>query len=76
MQNKIEKLRLKIKYTDYSQFVDSREVKAYKTKDVDIAKLFSKHFKLPEHVEYLEKTKVAIAVGVPGRIGKLFHETG
>lgn len=53
-----------------------REVKSYKTKEIDIAKLFSKHFKLDEHVEYLNKTKVGIAVGVPGRIGKLFNETG
>lgn len=52
------------------------EVKPYKTKDIDVAKLFSKHFKLQEHIEYLQKTKVGIAVGTPGRIGKLFSESG
>lgn len=38
--------------------------------------MFAKHFKLADHVAYLAKTKVAIAVGTPGRIGKLFSETG
>lgn len=48
----------------------------FKSKDIDVGKLFSKHFKLGEHVEYLNKTKVGVAVGTPGRIGKLFSETG
>lgn len=50
-----------------------RDVKRYKVKDIDVAKLFAKHFKLAEHVEYLQKTKVGIAVGTPGRIGKLLE---
>jgi hypothetical protein len=29
-----------------------------------------------EQVEYLKKTKVVIAVGTPGRIGKLIQEDG
>lgn len=41
-----------------------------------MVKLFAKHFKLAEHVTHLQKTKVAIAVGTPGRIGKLLSETG
>ena len=45
-------------------------------KDVDIGKLFAKHIKLADHVEYLTKTKLGIAVGTPGRIGKLFTDTG
>ena len=53
-----------------------REVKTYKTKEVDVVKLFAKHFKLAEHVAHLEKTKVAIAVGTPNRVGKLLSETG
>lgn len=52
------------------------EAKAFKTKEVDVAKLFSKHFKLAEHAEYLNKTKVGIAVGTPNRIGKLLSDTG
>ena len=53
-----------------------REAKPFKSKDIDVAKLFSKHFKLSEHIEYLNKTKVSVAVGTPGRIGKLFTESG
>lgn len=52
------------------------EVKVFKTKEIDVAKLFSKHFKLAEHAEYLDKTKVGIAVGTPNRIGKLLSDTG
>jgi len=42
----------------------------------EVAKLFAKHFKLEEHVTYLKRTKVGVAVGTPGRIGKLLCETG
>lgn len=42
----------------------------------DIAKLFARHFKLEEHVKYLKRTKIAVAVGTPGRLGKLLNETG
>ena len=45
-------------------------------KGADVAKLFAKHFKLQEHVEYLHKAKVGAAVGTPGRVGKLLCETG
>lgn len=42
----------------------------------EVAKLFARHFKLAEHSSYLKRTKVAAAVGTPGRIGKLLCETG
>ncbi|KIK93511.1 hypothetical protein PAXRUDRAFT_510420 [Paxillus rubicundulus Ve08.2h10] len=42
----------------------------------DVAKLFSKHFKLEEHVSYLRRSKIGSAVGTPGRIGKLLCEPG
>ncbi|KAH7889769.1 U3-containing 90S pre-ribosomal complex subunit-domain containing protein [Phlebopus sp. FC_14] len=41
----------------------------------DVAKLFAKHFKLEEHVSYLKRSKIGIAVGTPGRVGKLLCET-
>jgi len=41
----------------------------------EVAKLFARHFKLAEHSSYLKRTKVAAAVGTPGRIGKLLCET-
>jgi len=41
----------------------------------EVAKLFSKHIKLADHVTYLKQTRVGAAVGTPGRIGKLLCET-
>jgi protein CMS1 len=37
----------------------------------DIAKLFARHFKLSEHLEYVKKTRISIAVGTPGRLKAL-----
>lgn len=34
----------------------------------EVAKLFSKHFKLSEHVEYMQRTRVGYAVGTPARL--------
>lgn len=45
-------------------------------KGAGVAKLFAKHFKLEEHVNYLKKTKIGSAVGTPGRVGKLLGNTG
>ena len=42
----------------------------------EVAKLFAKHIKLAEHVMYLKRTKIGIAVGTPGRVGKLLGDTG
>ena len=42
----------------------------------DVAKLFAKHFKLQDHVQYLKRTAIGAAVGTPGRVGKLLCETG
>ena len=42
----------------------------------DVAKLFAKHFKLPQHVTYLKRTNIGSAVGTPGRLGKLLNDTG
>ncbi|GAA5900820.1 hypothetical protein JCM6882_007673 [Rhodosporidiobolus microsporus] len=56
-----------------------RDVKSFRTKTkdglIDVGKLFAKHFKLSEHVEYLNKTHVGVAVGTPNRIEKLLNET-
>ncbi|KAF8630060.1 hypothetical protein AX15_003120 [Amanita polypyramis BW_CC] len=41
----------------------------------EVAKLFAKHIKLAEHVTYLKRTKIGIAVGTPGRVGKLLGDT-
>ena len=39
----------------------------------EVAKLFAKHFKLAEHIEYVKKTSINIAVGTPGRIKALIE---
>ncbi|CCM02887.1 uncharacterized protein FIBRA_05001 [Fibroporia radiculosa] len=41
----------------------------------EVAKLFARHIKLEEHVTYLKRTKIAAAVGTPGRLGKLLCDT-
>ncbi|KAF8610705.1 hypothetical protein BDV93DRAFT_517792 [Ceratobasidium sp. AG-I] len=40
----------------------------------EIAKLFAKHFKLKDHVAYLAKTRVGVAVGTPARLSQLLAE--
>ncbi|KAG8954061.1 hypothetical protein FRC04_001045 [Tulasnella sp. 424] len=37
----------------------------------EIAKLFAKHMKVAEQVEYLNQTAVSVAIGTPDRLGKL-----
>jgi len=41
----------------------------------DVAKLFARHIKLPEHVSYLQRTFVSAAAGTPGRVAKLIEES-
>ena len=37
----------------------------------EVAKLFAKHFKLSEHIKYVQSTAIHIAIGTPGRIKAL-----
>lgn len=53
-----------------------KESKLRGDKGGEVAKLFSRHFKLEEHVALLTRTKVGAAVGTPGRIGKLLSNGG
>jgi len=53
-----------------------KDAKLRGEKGGEVAKLFAKHFKLEDHVTYLGKTKVGVAVGTPGRIGQLLCDTG
>lgn len=39
----------------------------------DVAKLFAKHLKLQDHITYLRRTKVGVAVGTPERLGQLLE---
>lgn len=38
-----------------------------------MAKLFAKHIKLKNHINYLSRTRLTIAVGTPGRILDLIN---
>ncbi|GAA5990173.1 hypothetical protein JCM11641_004244 [Rhodosporidiobolus odoratus] len=42
---------------------------------IEVGKLFAKHFKLAEHVEYLQKTYVGICCCTPSRVEKLIAES-
>jgi protein CMS1 len=63
-----------LRVTDITRALKSKSIRG--EKGGDVAKLFARHFKLEEHVQYLKRTKVGAAVGTPGRIGKLLCETG
>ncbi|CAK5264288.1 unnamed protein product [Mycena citricolor] len=52
-----------------------RDKKLRGDKGGDVAKLFAKHFKLAQHVDYLRRNKIGAAAGTPGRIGQLLCET-
>jgi protein CMS1 len=39
----------------------------------EIAKLFAKHFKVADQVKYLSHSRIAVAVGTPGRVAKLLE---
>jgi len=57
---------------------DQSALKKFKSPGkAEIAKLFARHFKLAEHIEYVKKTLINIAVGTPGRIrGLVEAESG
>jgi protein CMS1 len=63
-----------LRVTDVTRVLKDKRLRG--SKGGEVAKLFAKHFKLLEHVSYLKRTKVGIAVGTPGRIGKLLCDTG
>ena len=62
-----------LRVADVTRVFKDRKVRG--EKGGEVAKLFAKHFKLEDHVAYLRKTKVGVAVGTPGRIGKLLCAT-
>ncbi|KAI5867443.1 U3-containing 90S pre-ribosomal complex subunit-domain containing protein [Durotheca rogersii] len=52
-----------------------RSVRKYQTKTNTIAKLFAKHIKLEESVQFLEKHRTGIAVGTPVRLSDLVENS-
>ncbi|KAF9533380.1 U3-containing 90S pre-ribosomal complex subunit-domain containing protein [Crepidotus variabilis] len=62
-----------LRVADVTRILKDRQLRG--EKGGDVAKLFAKHFKLAQHVTFLKQTKVGVAVGTPGRLGKLLNET-
>ncbi|KAL7620957.1 Protein cms1 [Parahypoxylon ruwenzoriense] len=52
-----------------------RSVRKYQTKNITVAKLFAKHIKLEESVQFLEKHRTGIAVGTPVRLSDLVENS-
>ncbi|KAL2037910.1 hypothetical protein N7G274_009385 [Stereocaulon virgatum] len=46
----------------------TRALRTFQTKEAVVAKLFAKHIKLNDAVEYVKKTRIGIGVGTPSRI--------
>ncbi|KAI9733372.1 MAG: hypothetical protein M1834_003456 [Cirrosporium novae-zelandiae] len=49
----------------------TRALRKFQTKTSLVAKLFAKHVKLAESIEYVRKTRIGIAVGTPSRLKDL-----
>ncbi|MCJ1435690.1 hypothetical protein MMC27_005065 [Xylographa pallens] len=46
----------------------TRSLRKFETKDAIVAKLFAKHKKLIDAIEYVSKTRIGIGVGTPARL--------
>jgi len=62
-----------LRVADVTRVLKNRRLRG--DKGGDVAKLFAKHFKLEEHVAYLERSKIGSAAGTPSRVGKLLCDT-
>lgn len=52
----------------------TRAVRKFQSKENAVAKLFAKHIKLKESIEYCQKTRIGIGIGTPERILALIKE--
>ncbi|KAF8472055.1 U3-containing 90S pre-ribosomal complex subunit-domain containing protein [Kalaharituber pfeilii] len=52
----------------------TRAVRKFQSKENAIAKLFAKHIKFKESLEYCHSTRIGIGVGTPGRVLDLIKE--
>ncbi|PSR85719.1 U3-containing 90S pre-ribosomal complex subunit-domain containing protein [Coniella lustricola] len=51
-----------------------RSTRTFQKKENVVAKLFAKHFKVAEQVEFLKKNRTGIAIGTPARLMALLDE--
>ena len=52
--------------------VFSRALRTFQTNDAMVAKLFAKHIKLKDAIEFVKKTRMNFGVGTPSRLLDLF----
>lgn len=52
----------------------TRALRKFQSKEMAVGKLFAKHIKLKESIEYCQNTKIGIGVGTPSRIMDLIKE--
>lgn len=52
----------------------AREMRKFQTKDAKVAKLFAKHIKLQDSIDFLKSTRTGIAVGTPQRLKALMDD--
>lgn len=51
-----------------------RSVRAFQTKDINVAKLFAKHIKIQDSINFLKAKRTGIAVGTPKRLHDLMDD--
>lgn len=52
----------------------TRAVRKFQSKENAVAKLFAKHIKLKEQIEYCKKSRIGIGIGTPERVLTLINE--
>jgi protein CMS1 len=51
-------------------------VRKFQTKDAKVAKLFAKHIKIQDSINFLKSSRTGIAVGTPQRLKDLMDDGG
>ncbi|KAF2090337.1 hypothetical protein K490DRAFT_35371 [Saccharata proteae CBS 121410] len=54
----------------------TRSLRKFETKDTKVGKLFAKHIKIKEAIEFCKKTRMNIGVGTPQRLSALLEDAG
>lgn len=54
------------------RYVFTRALRTFQTNEAMVAKLFAKHIKLKDAIEFVKKTRMNFGVGTPSRLIDLF----
>lgn len=55
-----------------TRYVFTRALRTFQTNEAMVAKLFAKHIKLKDAIEFVKKTRMNFGVGTPSRLIDLF----